>query len=62
MIDHSLISSSLHVCSHEVRLNLLFASAAEMALNGVDSTVSPEATLFATYVRSLTFSSTTTHS
>jgi hypothetical protein len=35
---------------HEVRLNLLFASAAEMALNGVDSTVTPEATLYATYV------------
>ena len=35
---------------HEVRLNLLFSSAAEMALNGVDSTVTPEATLYATYV------------
>lgn len=35
---------------HEVRVNFLFASSTEMALNGVDTTVTPEATLFATYV------------
>jgi len=35
---------------HEVKINFTFASAAEMALNGVDTSLTPDATLFVTYV------------
>lgn len=33
-----------------MRLNFQFESASNMALNGVDTTVTPEATLFATFI------------
>lgn len=35
---------------HEVKLNFTLASAAEMALNGVDTTYTPTASLYVTYV------------
>ena len=35
---------------HEVKLSFTFASAADMALNGVDTSYTPTATLYATYI------------
>lgn len=40
----------IFVCSHEVKLNILFESATNMELVGVDSTVEPTCQLFSTFV------------
>jgi hypothetical protein len=51
MLCYEPMSHIVFVCMqyHEVRLNFVFESASQMALNGVDTSVAPEAVLFATY-------------
>lgn len=41
---------TFYVQYHEVKLNFTFATAAEMALNGVDTSYTPTASLYVTYV------------